>query len=38
MAELGNSTLAISIEGFEEMTDWRRGKGVFDKIKMPGKY
>ncbi|HOK16459.1 MAG TPA: radical SAM protein, partial [Defluviitoga tunisiensis] len=33
MAELGNSTLAISIEGFEEMTDWRRGKGVFDKIK-----
>jgi MoaA/NifB/PqqE/SkfB family radical SAM enzyme len=33
MAELGNSTLAISIEGFEEMTDWRRGKGVFDKVK-----
>jgi len=33
LSELGNVTLAISIEGFEEMTDWRRGKGVFNKIK-----
>ncbi|HPG48439.1 MAG TPA: radical SAM protein, partial [Petrotogaceae bacterium] len=33
LSELGNVTLAISIEGFEEMTDWRRGKGVFNKVK-----
>jgi len=32
MAELGNITLAISVEGFEAETDARRGKGVFKKI------
>ncbi|UCF04853.1 MAG: radical SAM protein [bacterium] len=32
MGELGNITPAISIEGFEEETDSRRGKGVYRKI------
>jgi len=32
MAELGNVTPAISVEGFEEETDKRRGKGVYRKI------
>lgn len=32
LSELGNATLAISVEGFEEMTDWRRGEGVWAKI------
>ncbi len=32
MAELGNVTPAISVEGFEEETDARRGKGVYKKI------
>ncbi|MFQ6033179.1 MAG: radical SAM protein, partial [Candidatus Zixiibacteriota bacterium] len=32
MAELGNITLAISVEGFEEETDKRRGLGVYQKI------
>jgi MoaA/NifB/PqqE/SkfB family radical SAM enzyme len=32
MAELGNITPAISVEGFEQETDNRRGKGVFKKI------
>ncbi len=32
MAELGNITPAISVEGFEKETDERRGKGVFKKI------
>ncbi len=32
MAELGNITPAISIEGFEKETDRRRGKGTFQKI------
>lgn len=32
MAELGNISPAISVEGFEEKTDKRRGKGVFKKI------
>ncbi|MDA8172304.1 MAG: radical SAM/SPASM domain-containing protein [Nitrospiraceae bacterium] len=32
MAELGNITPAISVEGFEEQTDGRRGKGVFGRI------
>ena len=31
-AELGNITPAISVEGWEEQTDARRGKGVFKKI------
>lgn len=32
MAELGNVTPAISVEGFEEETDRRRGKGVYQRI------
>lgn len=32
LAELGNVTPAISIEGFEKETDERRGKGIFKKI------
>jgi MoaA/NifB/PqqE/SkfB family radical SAM enzyme len=32
MGELGNITPAISLEGFEEETDARRGTGVFRKI------
>lgn len=32
LAEVGNMTPAISVEGFEEETDARRGKGVFKKI------
>jgi len=31
-AEVGNITPAISVEGFEEETDKRRGKGVHQKI------
>ena len=32
MAELGNVTPAISVEGFEEETDQRRGEGVYKRI------
>ena len=32
MADLGNVTPAISIEGFQEETDRRRGKGVYRRI------
>ncbi len=32
LAELGNVTPAISVEGFEKETDERRGKGVFKRI------
>jgi len=32
MADLGNVTPAISVEGFEEETDRRRGKGVFQRV------
>lgn len=32
MVRLGNITVAISMEGFEETTDARRGKGVFQKV------
>lgn len=32
LAELGNVTPAISIEGFEKETDERRGKGTYKKI------
>jgi MoaA/NifB/PqqE/SkfB family radical SAM enzyme len=32
LAELGNVWPAISVEGFEEETDQRRGKGVFAKV------
>ncbi len=33
MAELGNITPAISVEGFEKETDDRRGKGTFKRIE-----
>jgi len=33
MQELGNFTPAISIEGDKAMTDWRRGPGVYDRVK-----
>jgi len=32
LAKTGNVTPAISVEGFEQETDSRRGKGVFEKI------
>jgi MoaA/NifB/PqqE/SkfB family radical SAM enzyme len=32
MARVGNVVPAISVEGFEEETDTRRGKGVFRKV------
>ncbi|HAT1680522.1 TPA: radical SAM protein [Klebsiella oxytoca] len=32
LAKLGNVSITISIEGFEEMTDWRRGEGTYKKI------
>jgi len=32
MEKLGNITPAISVEGYREETDWRRGKGVYDRI------
>ncbi len=32
LADVGNFTLAFSLEGFAESTDRRRGQGVFDKI------
>lgn len=32
LAELGNVAPAVSIEGFEQETDSRRGKGVYKKI------
>lgn len=32
MAEVGNITPAISVEGFEKETDARRGKGTFKRI------
>jgi len=32
LAEVGNLTPVISVEGFEESTDRRRGKGTFKKV------
>jgi MoaA/NifB/PqqE/SkfB family radical SAM enzyme len=32
LAALGNATPAISVEGWRERTDERRGKGVFDRV------
>lgn len=32
LAEVGNCTPAVSVEGFEELTDRRRGKGTYRKI------
>lgn len=32
MSKVGNLTLSLSIEGFQEDTDKRRGKGVYNKV------
>lgn len=32
LQEVGNVTFAISIEGYEEQTDMRRGKGTYKKV------
>ncbi len=32
IARIGNFTVALSIEGFREKTDFRRGEGVYDKV------
>lgn len=32
MQRVGNLSLSISLEGFEEVNDLRRGEGVFDKV------
>ncbi|WP_338823552.1 GTP 3',8-cyclase [Moorella humiferrea] len=32
MVRLGNITVALSLEGFEEKTDSRRGRGIFAKV------
>jgi len=32
LAEVGNMTMAISVEGFEKETDARRGKGTYKRI------
>ena len=32
LAEVGNFTLAFSVEGLREATDERRGRGVFDRV------
>jgi len=32
LAELGNILVIFSLEGFEEQTDARRGKGIFQKV------
>jgi MoaA/NifB/PqqE/SkfB family radical SAM enzyme len=32
LAEVGNFTLAFSVEGLREATDARRGRGVFDRV------
>lgn len=32
MVDVGNLTLSISVEGFDEVNDGRRGEGVFNKV------
>lgn len=32
MERVGNLSLSISLEGFEEVNDLRRGKGIFEKV------
>ncbi|MFH1332600.1 MAG: radical SAM protein [archaeon] len=32
LSELGNVALALSVEGFENETDFRRGKGIFSRV------
>lgn len=38
LVQAGNTSLSISVEGFEEETDRRRGKGTFAKIKRNMEY
>lgn len=30
--KLGNISFSLSLEGFEEVNDGRRGEGIFDKV------
>jgi len=32
LAEVGNAVPCISVEGFKEKTDWRRGEGAWDRV------
>ena len=32
MVRVGNLSLSISLEGFEEVNDGRRGNGIFNKV------
>ena len=32
MDKVGNLSLSISLEGYEEVNDGRRGEGVYDKV------
>ncbi len=32
LADAGNAVPCISVEGFKEKTDWRRGKGAWDRV------
>lgn len=32
MKRVGNLSLSISLEGFEDANDFRRGEGVYDKV------
>ena len=32
MAEIGNALMNVSVEGFRELTDARRGEGMFDRV------
>lgn len=32
LAEVGNVVLAISVEGFDEVNDFRRGKGIYKRV------
>ena len=32
MAQVGNLSLSLSLEGFEQTNDLRRGEGIFDKV------
>ncbi|MGC8758042.1 MAG: radical SAM protein [Caldisericaceae bacterium] len=34
LKEVGNAVPCISVEGFEEKTDWRRGKGAWNKVML----
>ena len=34
LANAGNAVPCISVEGFKEKTDWRRGKGAWDRVML----